>query len=100
MPSSPARFYYTKENMVLVEEPAGGDLCQSVGTSFGVQSECTSCGKDCLTSLGATCKCTFKSSKFAYNKGRILKADLITKVATESLWNTRIEAPVVTVPIF
>ena len=69
--------------MVLVEEPTGGDLWQSVGTRFGVQSGCTNYGKDCLTSHGATCKCALKSRKFAYSKGGILKEDLLNEVATE-----------------
>ena len=82
-PSSPPQFYYTKENMVLVKEPGGGNLWQSMGMTFGVQFGCTNCGKDCLTSHGATCKCALKSGKFAYNKGDILKADLINEVAME-----------------
>ena len=82
-PSSPPQFYYTEENMVLVEEPAGGDLWQSVGTSFGVQSGCKNSSKDCLTSRGATCKCALKSGKFAYSKGGILKEDLLNEVPME-----------------
>ena len=54
-----------------------------MGTTFGVQSGYINCGKDCLTSRGATCKYALKSGKFAYNKGGILKVDLINEVATE-----------------
>ena len=73
----PPDFGYTKDSMVLVEEPNGGDLWRTVRKSFRPKASCKGCGTDCLTSGNRGCVCALQSGDFAYNTAGLLRADII-----------------------
>lgn len=79
-PISPPRFWYTKENMVLVEEPNGGELWTTVGKAFGPKTGCSGCGKNCIRGNSSGCKCALPSGTFAYSKTGLLQADVIKEL--------------------
>lgn len=73
----PPKFWYTKESMVLVEEPDDGDLWKSVRRSFRPRAGCSGCGSDCLVTGKSRCACALQSGDFAYNTAGLLRADIL-----------------------